>query len=504
MIDYYKGKRTYVGQTKNSNKQTLEHGLGYYSVEHEGKCAAEFTDNSTTGLGIKKWSHGEKFVGEFLNNSKNNIGIHTWPSGAVYIGEFKKNQPDGFGVLFTVHDGIKFVGRVVGHECWIKHPGYWLDKDNNPIDPKEAGIWYPGGIPGSRYEGEVDDRGRPHGKGKIIDRVGQTTEGEFFHGKAQGKIIDTYKKGPGARTEVVREYKNVMPESKAEVKKYLYGDIFEDYIGELHTGRYHGPGKLVYPNGITLEGNFDMGGYREELETYTSMAENYGDFRCVERRMQRSYNVFYDNLISELISKNVKVETFLELGFNTGKHLLVWSEIFPYAKILGTELLYPEMIEDDLTGDSFAAQLEEVKQSKQLLDALPSAMKRRQHWYYDADSYSRDTVEIIKQEHGTVDFIINDARHGPNVWQNLNVWKKVLSPNGLIITEEIGCFVPNEDRSNSQLIDQEEIKKAIKDGWRIYNFNAYSKLPQKNSLIGIWTESDLQLAKLKSHEITIN
>ena len=56
MRDYYGPKRQYVGQLDSNG---LEHGLGIYTVNLEGKCAGDFMHNRVTGRAVKTWEQGE-------------------------------------------------------------------------------------------------------------------------------------------------------------------------------------------------------------------------------------------------------------------------------------------------------------------------------------------------------------------------------------------------------------------------------------------------------------
>ena len=109
------------------------------------------------------------------------------------------------------------------------------------------------------YEGEVDDNGKPDGKGKwkFSDGTQLVYEGEFLnnHGFGtftfpdgatyEGDIITKPSKDPISRGNFVRHGKG----------KFIWpnGQI---YIGNWLDGKMHGHGSITYPKGDKYEGNF--------------------------------------------------------------------------------------------------------------------------------------------------------------------------------------------------------------------------------------------------------
>ena len=120
-------------------------------------------------------------------------------------------------------------------------------------------------------------------------------------------------------------------------------------------------------------------------------------------------------------------------------------------------------------------------------------------WYFGRDAFSNNTVEEIKNENGKIDLIINDARHGINVWKTLDVWKKALTDNGIIITEEIWCAT-RQQVLEGELIDKQQVNQARKEGWQIYNFNSIKKWEQPNCLIGYWSKNKLNLEEIDTYK----
>tara|TARA_B100001123_G_C15098807_1_gene942687 strand:- start:126 stop:974 length:849 start_codon:yes stop_codon:yes gene_type:complete len=262
---YYHGKRFYWGEHKVLRVDEIppylpvheEDGIGIYDVTHEATCAAMFKRNMTWGINLKKWSHGEKTAGYYIKNKKNGIGFHVWPSGAKFIGQFKNNMPDGPGVMISVHDGLRYVGRVCGQDCIPHDPGKWYDKTYQEIDVDEHEMTFEG----QKFIGGSLKDGLPHGKGILRDIVGAESEGEFIMGIKNGPFVERYKFGPGAGCTLEAEYANDERKNPVKVTKILYGDVFESYEGDMIGGRYEGQGRLWYPNGVEYEGDFKWGRY---------------------------------------------------------------------------------------------------------------------------------------------------------------------------------------------------------------------------------------------------
>ena len=96
-----------------------------------------------------------------------------------------------------------------------------------------------------RYEGEVDDDCRPHGRGILTEPDGERYEGEFQDGKRNGEGVGTWPTG-------------------------------ERYEGEWHSGMPHGEGVLTWP-GLRIEGEWCYGWHYEgQLD---DDADRYGNLR---------------------------------------------------------------------------------------------------------------------------------------------------------------------------------------------------------------------------------
>ena len=155
---------------------------------------------------------GAVFNGVNIDKTKKHgKGQIKYPDGSVYEGEWSKDKRHGAGRL-TSAAGEVFEGV--------------FEKDV-PVSGK-------GVLPlkeGGKYEGELV-QGKRHGLAKITNKEGVVEEVEFAYGK------------------------NLHPKahlsSTSSVASFFY-------TGERKGGLHHGPGKLTYPDGRCLEGEFREG-----------------------------------------------------------------------------------------------------------------------------------------------------------------------------------------------------------------------------------------------------
>lgn len=230
---------------------------------------------------------------------------------------------------------------------------------------------------------------------------------------------------------------------------------------------------------------------------YSSIAKQHNN-NSTTRRFKRGYNKFYDAILKEFTPK-----IFLELGISTGTNLILWGDILKDSLKIGVELLIPDQTVESLTGDSFKKQLDECKEAfnnylEHQLKLNNCFIFGNNRWYFGRDAFSSETVEEVKNKNGQIDLIINDARHGINVWKMLDAWKDALTDNGIIITEEIGCAT-REQIPSGDLINEDQVNLAIKEGWEIYDFNSIKTWDQHNCLIGYWSKNKLNLEELNEY-----
>ena len=237
---------------------------------------------------------------------------------------------------------------------------------------------------------------------------------------------------------------------------------------------------------------------------YSNIAKQHNN-NSAERRFNRGYNIFYDALLNHVTPK-----TFLELGISKGNNLVLWSDILKDSVKIGVELLNPSQSVSSFIGDSSAMQLEEYKEAftkaMQLEECkeafnkyLDYGSKHNNKWYFGWNAFAIETVKEITNNHGKLDLIINDAKHGVKVWKMLDIWKDALTDNGIIITEEKSCAT-REQIPNGDLINDDQVNLALEDGWEIYNFNTIRSWKQPNCLIGYWSKNKLNLEELDTYK----
>lgn len=95
------------------------------------------------------------------------------------------------------------------------------------------------------YEGERDKEGRPHGKGVLSDEFGVLYEGDFVHGKREGKGIEYDERG---YVSYVGEWKE--DERNGIGSEYVCNQIV--YDGEWKGGRANGFGRSFDVEGEIL------------------------------------------------------------------------------------------------------------------------------------------------------------------------------------------------------------------------------------------------------------
>lgn len=472
MRDYYRPRREYIGQFKHDQHNTyFEHGLGYYHVPLTGKCAGHFDHNTVTGIAIKTWEHGEKYIGQYILNKKDGYGVHIWPSGARYYGQFKNNQPDGWGVLETVHKGIKFVGLCKGM-----------------IATPQKGQWYLNNKPVNLEELEIDGAGcKTLEDGSVVNAVGETTK--YFKNE-KGELITRHEE-----KNIVTEITNRKPYDFDYGKRdtTFYGDWIRTYKGHFLSGRYHGKALVHQLGAPDYNVNWILG-KPVEFDTYSSKAfETTGITRAVQRRMSRKYCGIYDIVIDHMITRSKMLKTdkpfvIMEFGVGRGDHLRFFKDLFPNAVIIGVDILAPTMQAEE--GNSLQAQqLRDLKLACEIPGVKVETLR---------DSYNKQDIYDLVSRYGKIDLAIHDATHGVDVWDKLWGIAECLDPDrGVLITEEM-CSKP--DAKDPEAVDYEQIKRAKKLGWRIWDMRPLDP-NHTNSLIAVKSMRPLNADQLSLYEI---
>ena len=457
MTDYYIHKRQYVGQLKVDMKKTWEHGLGYYDVALTGKAVGDFHMNKVEGYSAKEWYHGEKYIGQVHQNKKDGYGVHVWPSGARYYGQFKGNQPAGHGVLETVHEGIKFIGEVTGFVAEDIGEGQWYLNDE-PVDVEDL-ICNEDGIV------ELEPN-------KWLSPVGDVIE------KFEDGTVRTIEKN------LTTELKEQGPYQfqYGERSTTMYGDWLKSFRGHFINGRYHGYGIEQRLGGNPFSSNYICGD-PVKYQTYSNLAfETNNITRSVERRMSRRYCVIYDMVMRHVNSFKPKDLVIMEFGIGKGEHLQFLRKLFPEATIVGVDKLTLDHLPDN---ELEQRQLEDLKLAVKVKDV---------NIELGMDAYSKQDIYHLVTKYGKIGIGIHDATHGAQAWNQLETAIECMHPDfGVIITEEMCC---KDGDPNLQ-----ELKKAIKSGWRVFDMNPFTNGRYTDSLIGIRCFEHVDTDALSSYEI---
>ena len=453
--NYYASTRTYAGHHDIAEN---EHGLGFYEVTMQGKCAGTFVNNQVHGRAAKTWIQGETYVGQYANNNKEGNGVHTWASGAMFVGQFSNNQPNGFGILTTVHNGVKFIGTVRGMIA-IPLVGNWYTSDNIQIDPASVGI---------------DNEGCIHtANGVTTNAVGETiiVANDTITTKEKNLITTMYDDCNGERT------------------TYHYGDWISKYQGGIRNGRYHGNGHIEFHNGWEHTGVWSFG-HDVYHSTYTSVATSTLTTRSTQRRLDRNYCIVYDMMLPHYhrIINDHSQPVIVEFGIGRGDHLIHLKKLFPGACIIAVDNLSPTSIP--------TTKLEE----QQVRDLQVAQHITGIEFYFNTDCYDKQSISNIVEEHGEFDFAIHDATHSPTAWSKLDhICKALYGSTGILITEEMCC---NANPNDTDSINWHQIELALDDGWRIWDCRTPSNFKHHNSLIGVYVNGEFDGSDLNMYEVT--
>ena len=244
---------------------------------------------------------GNDYDGEWAHGRREGFGSMrwTWTARVEYIGEWKKDRFHGNGTMLYLL-GSKYSGQwAVGREHGPGKITYWngdsyeghfedgtevggigkvgqasiattYKDDSNAI----ATVHY---TTGARYEGEVNDKGLPDGKGVLYAPTNITLEGTFVDGRVEGDDIAVRRPNSGALTGSWGghvgsgvftdindhpgggKFTGEVADSAREGPGNLQSAFKYDYEGHFHRNEMHGPGMRRYHNGDVYEGESQDG-----------------------------------------------------------------------------------------------------------------------------------------------------------------------------------------------------------------------------------------------------
>ena len=143
-------------------------------------------------------------------------------------------------------------------------------------------------------------------------------------------------------------------------------------------------------------------------------------------------------------------ERVLEVGVQGGGSIVMWQKYFTNANIVGVEWS---------GSDAMTAR------SRQLLDA------NRSHVHWNTDGYKPETVDMLKNTHGSFDIVIDD---GPHTLDSqiyfASKYSELVKPNGLLVVEDINglenaqkIFEALPDYMTGEIVDLLSIKNRFDD-----------------------------------------
>jgi hypothetical protein len=136
---------------------------------------------------------------------------------------------------------------------------------------------------GDKYEGQLSEKGKPNGVGRMRYRDGSYYKGGWNEGTKHGKCVELSPDGvvfEGEYNAGEREgYANVDYGDGSHYSGYLMRGEFNSfgifewangkrYEGEWKSGLFHGKGSMKYPNGDKYCGDF-VNGLKEGTGTFT-------------------------------------------------------------------------------------------------------------------------------------------------------------------------------------------------------------------------------------------
>lgn len=140
-IIVYSDQSQYDGEWVNGLRQ----GMGHWANGKGDSYRGEFVNDQFCGQGQFSYAEGDIFVGKFKDGLMFGTGEFLYLNGEVYKGEVCKGKPHGKGVL-AKKSGIKIKGIF----------------DMGELNRSDVDVCYEDG---RNYQGSIDDKFRPHGRG---------------------------------------------------------------------------------------------------------------------------------------------------------------------------------------------------------------------------------------------------------------------------------------------------------------------------------------------------
>lgn len=140
-IIVYPDNTQYNGEWLNGVKQ----GMGHWINGKGDSFKGEFVNDLFCGQGQFTYAEGDIFVGYFKDGQMTGVGEFLYLNGEVYKGEVFKDKPHGKGAI-AKKSGIRVEGIF----------------DMGELNRNDVVIYYEDG---RFYEGSIDEKFKPHGRG---------------------------------------------------------------------------------------------------------------------------------------------------------------------------------------------------------------------------------------------------------------------------------------------------------------------------------------------------
>ena len=264
----FKGER-YEGEFRDGR----EHGRGVLTfADGKRRYEGEFREGKYHGHGVLIFANGtRRYEGEWREGKRHGRGILTIPNGIRYDGEWREGKMHGRGIMTysasTGYEGEWREGKRHGRGIMIYPGGIRYDGEWRENKMHGRGIMTYSAS--TSYEGEWRE-GKRHGRGKMTFSNGSHYEGEFRHGEFHGSGTLT-----DGRSKYVGEFRDGNKDGRGvwTFPPYPRATL---YKGEFLDDLPHGPGTIVFSDGMRYRGEFRQGGFHGKFVVTWSKGEHKG------------------------------------------------------------------------------------------------------------------------------------------------------------------------------------------------------------------------------------
>ncbi|CEL96913.1 unnamed protein product [Vitrella brassicaformis CCMP3155] len=253
------------------------HGKGKYTYANGSSYEDDWTENMYGGYGVESLADGSIYKGCFKGGKRNGEGVITWPDGGCYKGHFHEGKKHGWG-KFSWPGGNSYEGEwkdgerhgkgTYTHANGSRYEGDWVEdkQEGYGIEKYSSGQTFKG-----YYKGN-----KKNGKGMCTWPDGKTYEGQFINDDIHGE--GTYKwadgrlyKGQWAQNHMHGSGTYRWPDGRChegqynEDKKHGWGKFSWPGCNSYEDGKQHGKGKYTDKEGVTREGIWECGQFKEWL-----------------------------------------------------------------------------------------------------------------------------------------------------------------------------------------------------------------------------------------------